>query len=283
MPCLFNKCAFLSLSATLLLSSLQAQGFSDNSCIDFAVPCETVCQMPSTKRKHQFYIGPEIYHVHRNREGGTKQNGTIYGVRGGYDRIKRYHFYWGFDALYGKGTLDGKSGAGNKIKSTFTDTFAEGRFGYTFQQKCGYRLSLTPFGGVGYMSERNNFKRPSPIPAHFNIRSWYGVAGFLSQASPTDRFDIGINFKARFLYDPKCKVSHDPDSENSTQLINEKIHYRVELPLTYHYWECCDNFLISLVPFYEFRQYGKRVNYPFDFFGTKLNIYGATLKFIYNL
>lgn len=283
MLCLSNKFALVSLSSTLVFSSLLAQDFFDETYSNNEQPCEVICQAPLNQRGHQFYVGPEIYHVHRNREGGTKQNGTVYGVRTGYDRIKRCRLYWGFDALYGQGTLDGKSGAGNKIKSTFTDIFAEGRFGYTFQQKHGYRLSLTPFGGVGYMSERNNFKHPSPIPVHFDIKSWYGVAGFLSQATVTDRCDIGLNFKARFLYDPKCKVSHDPESENSTQLINEKIHYRVELPLSYRYWECSDSLLISLVPFYEFRQYGKRVNYPFDFLETRLNIYGATLKFIYNL
>lgn len=281
MQSLIKKHALHTFSSLVLFTSLNAQDICYEPHVLQEQPCDTLCQDRPRTGRHQFYIGPEIYHVHRNREGGTKQNGTIYGVRAGYDRIKRYHFYWGFDALYGKGTLDGKSGGGHKLKSTFSDLFAEGRFGYTFQQKCGYRFSLTPFGGFGYMNERNNFKHPSPIPAHFHIRSWYGVAGFLSQASLTNCFDIGINFKARFLYEPKCKVSHDPDSDDSTQLINEKIHYRVELPLTYHYPECCDRFLISLVPFYEFRQYGKRVNYPFDFFDTKLNIYGATLKLIY--
>ena len=51
------------------------------------------------------YIGPEIYYVSRLKEGGSRQGGTLYGVRLGYDHVQRYKFYWGIDALWAKGTL----------------------------------------------------------------------------------------------------------------------------------------------------------------------------------
>lgn len=38
---------------------------------------------------------------------------------------------------------------------------------------------------------------------------------------------------------------------------------------------------VGLVPFYEYRFYGHRANFPFDFLETKLKLYGATLKLHY--
>lgn len=242
-------------------------------------PSLLICHTPS----HQFYIGPEIYHVRLTRGGGAHQDGMLYGGRLGYDRIKRYGWYWGVDALYATGELTGKNGGGHRIKSNFTDTSVEGRFGYTFKCKTGYRPSFTPFIGAGYFVQRNNFKHPSPIPAHFRTTFAYGTAGFLSQISINPCWDIGVNFKVRYPYDPKCHISHDPEVDNSTQTIAEKIQYRVELPVTYHTGYCCDRVLVSCVPFYEYRHFGEHPNYPFDFYDTKFNNYGLLIKFMYCL
>ncbi len=241
------------------------------------------CEIKKPTYAHQLYVGPEIYHVNRKRDGGTHQDGFLYGVRLGYDRIKRYKFYWGLDALYATGSLTGKSGGGSRIKSDLTDASIEGRFGYTFKCKTWYKPSLTPYIGVGYFVEKNDFKSPSLIPAHFRTDFAYGAVGFLSQISINDSWDLGLNFKAKFLYDPKCHVTHDPEEDNSTQNITEKVHYRVELPVTYHTCLCLDKIWVSLVPFYESRQYGAHPNYPFDYYDTQFNNYGLLIKFMYSL
>lgn len=227
---------------------------------------------------NQLYVGPEIYHVRRVREGGTKQSGWIFGFRAGYEHIKRFKFYWGGDVLYGKGTLEGHS-TGSKLRSRFIDKNIEGRFGYTFQQKVGYRLALTPFIGAGYGEECNNFVSPSPLKVHFKLRFNYAVAGFLSKMNLSPCLSLGFNFKARFLYDAKNHVAHDPEIDNFKMLVKNQMHYRLELPISYQRTE---HFLLNLVPFYEFRHYGGQVNFPFDFLESKLNIYGATLKFLYS-
>lgn len=229
---------------------------------------------------NQLYIGPEIYHVERKREGGTTQTGMIYGVRAGYDHIRRYTFYLGFETLYGKGRLHGTSPAGNRLKSIFRDGYVEGRFGYTFQQKCGYRFAFTPYIGGGYAKECNNFIKPSPLTIHMEMKYKYFCGGFLSKMSWTPHFDMGMNFKVKYTFEPQNSVSNDSKFDESDMLVKEEFQYRGELPLTYHW---CQEWQISLVPFYEFRHYGGHVNYPFDFFDTKLNIYGATLKLIYCL
>lgn len=253
------------------------------TAMDFCENLNNECFIKPPSCAHQFYIGPEVYYVDRKREGGTHQDGFLYGVRLGYDRIKRYKFYWGFDGLYATGHLSGKNSGGNRIKSDFTDASTEGRLGYTFKCKTGYRLSFTPYIGVGYYLEQNDFKKPSPIPAHFRTEYAYGAIGFLSQVSINCLWDVGINLKAKWPYNPKCHISHDPEEENSTQNITERLQYRVELPVTYHTNLCLDRVLISFVPFYEYRRYGAQANYPFDYFDTQFNNYGLLIKFMYCL
>lgn len=246
----------------------------------FEYPC--FAKKSSTKDL-QLYIGPEIYHVHRKREGGAKQNGMLYGVRAGYDRIKRYKVYYGFDALYASGILDGKGGSGQCLKSNFSDTSVEGRLGYTLKSKCNYQPSLTPYVGVGYFVEKNNFTHPKETPIHFRTSYLYAAVGFLSQITLSDRFDIGFNFKAKFPYEARCRVSHDRNEDDSKQVIHEKFQYRAELPVTYKFFDCDDHFRLSFVPFYELRQYGHHPNFPGDFLETRLNIYGLQLKIMYCL
>lgn len=229
---------------------------------------------------NQFYIGPTVYHVERERKGGTHQCGELGGVRLGYDRIGRNKFYLGFEFLYARGHLGGHGGTGKRIKSTFIDMDIEGRFGYTLQQKCAPRLAFTPFVGGGYAQENNNFRHPSPIPVHFRLHYIYWSAGFLSQISITPRFDAGINFTAKFMIEGKNKATHDPKCDDSVSMIGNRNHYKIEVPLSYHYG---NQTFISLVPFYEYRLYGHHAGYPFDFLDTKLNLYGITLKWVYCL
>ncbi len=257
---------------SLFLLVATTQGFSEI--------CSFTCL---SDKPLQIYVGPEIYHVHRKREGGAKQDGVVYGIKGGYERIKRYKIYFGFDALYSKGVLHGKGGAGNHLKSNFGDTYVEGRLGYTFQSKCRFKPLFTPFAGVGYFIEKNNFTHPKSTPIHFKTTYVYATAGFLSRVSLTEKFDLGLNFKIKYPYEAKCRVSNDPRQIDSTQVINEKIQYRVELPLTYNNVRDISCLSISFVPFYELRQYGYHPNYPSDFLETRLDIYGGLIKLIYNL
>lgn len=226
------------------------------------------------------YLGPEIYYVTRVKNGGGNQTGTLYGARIGFDQIRRYKIYWGADALWAKGTLNGKNDE-SRIKSSLTDINIEGRFGYTFQSKCWRCASFTPFVGLGYFWENNFFQHPTPLPLHFKNRFFYVPFGFLSQFFLTPNWSIGANLKIRFLIDSSVHVSNDPDHDDVTQNYEELLQYRAELPLTYFVCWKEHSLAVSLVPFYEYRPYGYRANYPFDYLETKFNLYGATLKFLY--
>lgn len=274
------KSFFLKLLSLLTLSTPLLAQDCQSECAD----CNCQKIIPQSYRyPHKFYIGPEFYYVQRKRAAGTKQCGDIYGVRGGYDRIKRLSIYWGFEFLYGSGNLHGKSGLGRKIKSHFTDEEIEGRLGYTFQSKKSCRATLTPYLGYGYFRETNKFCHPTPVRLKFQNCFNYVTAGFLSSIYLYPQLTVGINFRANIMMHAKCRVSHDPDFDNSTQYIKDKVNYRVELPFCYSFAKTCNHLEIDLVPFYEHRHYGGRENYPFDFHDTKLRIYGVSLFLGYRI
>lgn len=225
-------------------------------------------------------IGPEIYYAERAKEGGAKQNGTLYGVRISFDYVKRYKFYWGADGLWAKGTIKGHVENAH-LKSDLEDANIEGRFGYTFQSKTWRCASFTPFFGLGYFWENNHYRHPSPLELHFDTHFCYVPIGFLSQLFVTPCWAIGVNFKIRVLVDGKQTVSHDPQFNDHSLHFQEKLQYRVELPITHFFNWNCARLAAAFVPFYEYRPYGHRANFPFDFLETKFKFYGATLKLLY--
>lgn len=230
--------------------------------------------------RNQFFIGPEIYHVKRTKEEGISQKGEMYGVRLGYDYVRRSAIYFGVDELFAHGTLKGHRN-GIEIKSTLRDANLEGRLGYTFQSKGCYKFSFSPFIGIGYFWETNKYKHPSPLHIHFHNKFAYVPVGFLSRFFPYPHLSVGINFKARILFDGKVLVTHDNGFEDRELGYEEKIQYRVDIPVTYYFCWCNHNLAASLVPFYEYRNYGHRANFPFDFLETKFKIYGADLQLRY--
>lgn len=259
MKCIFNLCFLIE--CLLFSGGLQAKQWIKTYALEA-------------------YAGPEIYYIHRTKEGGAKQTGTLYGVRLGYDHIRRYKFYWGIDALWAKGILEGKTES-DHLKSRFTDINVEARIGYTFQSKYWRCLSCTPYIGGGYFLENNNYEHPSPLTVHFKNRFSYVPVGFLSQIFITPHWSIGVNFKVRYLLEGKQHVTHDPEHKKLTQNYEEKLQYRGELPVTYFRCWKKHSLAVSLVPFYEYRSYGHRANFPFDFLETNLKLYGAMLKFLY--
>ncbi len=226
-------------------------------------------------------IGAEWSHVSRTRDGGTKQHGNYFGGRASFDRIARYKLYYGVQAAYGFSTLEGHQGSGAKIRSKFTTGQIEGSVGYTFQSKCFLNPWITPILGYGYLYEKNAFKDPSPLHLTFTTRYQYVPFGILSGITVAENFGVGLNVRLRWPYDPKCKVTGDEENEDSTQLIEEKLGYRIEIPLLYATPVCCRSLLVGLTPFYELRHYGGKENHPFDFFETKMRLYGVNLQILY--
>lgn len=233
-------------------------------------------------------IGPEFYRFCREREGGTSQSGYMWGGRLELERKKPWAFYAGISALYARGVLNGGSIDSitedhNRLRSHVTDGDIEGRVGFNFQT-CSQRVfSFTPFLGGGYFREMHRYVSPSPLTIHFCNSFSYACGGFLSTFDLTPSWEIGLNFKVRYMVDAKNKITHDPDPEvdDITIGIGNRFHYRAELPINYYFSSCEYPLEASIIPFYEFRHYGEQPNFPFDFLETKIKLYGVTGSIAY--
>lgn len=278
------------LSLPLLLGLFLGQAYSDDyfqpyqEMEDPSYCCDCCCQEsePCTPvQAHILTLAPEYYYLKRNRDGGTKQSGNIGGIRASYDYIKRYNIYVGAQAFYGCGILKGHAGDDSKIRSRWTDEQIEGYAGYTFQGKCAPNFSFTPFGGYGYFREINKFMSPSPLHLKFTTQFGYFAYGFLSSAMINPCLSIGLNARFRTPWEPKCKVSNDPEFDDVKLLVGNHLQYRIEIPIVYRRKFICDLIEFGAMPFYEMREYGGRENFPFDFFKTKIKIFGIDFQVIY--
>lgn len=267
-------------------------GISASSCLysdeyDYQYQYQSDCEcdeddpaLISLNKANVIAIAPEFSWLKRKREGGTSQDGPLYGIRVQYDHIKRYKFYWGVQGYYASGSVDGHTGNDSKIKSRWTDEMIEGNFGYTFQYKYCPHYSFTPFVGAGYFRETNKFGDPSPIHLKFITQLPYISYGFLSSITFRNCFSIGVNARFRTPWEVKCHVKDDPDFDTIKLNVGEELQYRIELPLYYRQALFCSFFELGLVPFYEKRAYGGRENYPFNFFETHVTLYGFNIQLL---
>ena len=250
--------------------------------------CENICydtydtnHSLHYRKANSISFGPELYHVNRHRAGGTRQSGNSAGVRLTYDRIKRYHYYLGAQLFYGTGILRGHTGNGDDLRSRLTERQLEGNVGYTFQSKCYRHASFTPFLGYGYFKDVNKFSPPSNLQIKFSTQFRYISFGFLSSVYVLPSLTVGINGRFKWPWQTRCKVTDDPDFDTIRQIVEDKLHYRIELPITYFGCLLKDHFEIAVVPFFEQRLYGARENFPFDFYKTRFTLYGANIQLIY--
>lgn len=226
-------------------------------------------------------VGPEIYYITRVRDGGTHQSGHIDAISLRFERIKRCGWYLGADYLYGKGELDGKTGMGFPLFSELTDQIFEFRLGYTLACKEHSRAFITPFVGGGHFQEVNQFSPASPIPCTFTDSFSYATIGFLSGMNFTPWLSMGINFKLRFMREGKSKVSDDPFFENVILNMEDEIQIRLDVPLVSRPCKTLFGLGFLLSPFFEYRHFGGREGFPFNFRDTKFYLFGAKIALTY--
>ncbi len=228
-----------------------------------------------------FTGGPETYFIKRSREGGSFQKGRLDGVKIDIDRIERCRWYFGGEYQYASGDIKGYTAGGNYFVSKLTDTIYEGRLGYTFQQKEGRQPFFVPFGGWGYFKEVNAFRYPSLLTYTFNDTFHFFTIGFLSGVNFTPLLSMGVNFKVRFMIDGTSQVTNDPVYDEVNLNMENEMQIRLDIPFTFNLPCSLFGIAMQLVPFYEFRHFGGREGYPFNFRDTKFYIYGAQLALLY--
>jgi len=223
------------------------------------------------------YVGPEIYYFQRSRKGGTEQSGRIDGIRFTIDRVKGAGIYLGGEILYSEGTIKGFNSRRKRLVSDVTDLIGEGRVGFTFMIPFGKFPFIIPYAGYGYFNEKNQFLNPSPL-LYTTVDTFnYVAAGFLSGLNLTPCLSMGINIKARFMLNGRSKITEDPDFDDTVLRMSDESHYRVEVPFAYTLAGSCLRLEAILSPFFEYRHFGGKEGYPFNFIDTKFYLLGTTV------
>lgn len=235
----------------------------------FAFPCFA---FQGTTQKISF--GPESYYIKRIKAGGTWQSGVLGGGYGGYERIKPNAFYFGAFGMIANGRISGYSAHGDRLISNFTDEEVEVRLGYNIKDRSRYTSIFTPFIGLGYLEQINSYLAPSPLLLQFNDIIKYFSFGFLTDIKISKRFSLGLNIILKWVLDGKCEVTHDPDEDDNQLIMENEMQYVLELPITYQLSRHKRVFTLSATPFFQFRHYGGRENYPYDFIDTRFRVYG---------
>jgi hypothetical protein len=155
------------------------------------------------------------------------------------------------------------------------------RIGYTLQQNDCRKSFITPFTGWGHFHEVNTFYLPSPLLCKYTDTFDYVVVGFLSGVNIASLLSIGVNFKLRFMQNGTSEVSQDPIYDLVTLQMQEQIHARLEVPLLLSRPCARATFGFLCSPFYEYRHFGGREGFPFNFKDTKFYLYGARFALTY--
>lgn len=233
--------------------------------------CPSVC----AHETHFCSAGAELSRMKRMRDGGAQQWGAMQGMRLSYDFIRPASWYVGGDYFYGQANMEGHSGAQRPIASVITDSIIEGRLGYTFQNTGGRHYFFSLFGGYGVFEERNSFAPPTPLQVTFTDIFAYIPVGFLSAVQLCPIWSMGVNFKAMFMLDGRSYVTDDPVNGDNTLIMTNEVNVRIEFPL--YSSAPCTPICFALVPFAEFRHFGGREGFPFDFIDTKFNLIGGRI------
>lgn len=232
---------------------------------------------------HELAMGPEIYQLKRERQGGTFQKGCLFGGYLDYQRLKWDGFYAGGNTRYASGHLNGKTSSGASLKSTADEFLIEGYLGWTLGLSMPKPVSITPYAGYGYFRSSNAFRAPSPLICRFEDTYEFPLLGISAAVYWNPSLSFGVNFKGRWMQDAQEKISGDEEIEEMQLGIGDNWLYALEFPLTYDFtWSSwCWN--ARFMPFWERRDYGGKESFPVDFIATRYTIYGIRFLLGINL
>lgn len=224
-----------------------------------------------------FTIGPLVSSVKRERGGGSTQKGVMWGLHAQLEHLSPGSFYWAVEGSLSQGALHGKTSTNLPLKSTLREAEMEGRLGLTLHHHFFCRpWTLIPFVGYSSLRSSNSFRSPSPIFVTFNDTVDYVISGFLLKTRLNSCLEGEILFKAKWMFEGTSHTRDDPSSPNASLIMENKWSYDIELPLIYT--PCCRNWDIRLTPYYHYRHYGARENFPFNFIETTFYFWGTRLE-----
>ncbi len=242
----------------------------------FTIPLEGVkSPLPDCMN---FSIGPTVYHLLRERHGGAVQKGLMAGMTGVLERRKANSIYIAAEGYFAKGVLYGHTSSDLELNSRMIEAQVEGRAGYTMCREFCKQLMVTPYLGYGYFECTNRLIAPSPTLITYHDKYEYLAAGLLHRYHFCPELSIGLDFKGRFSFVGRSHVQ-DPRFNNPTLTMGDVMQYEILIPVRYDGCYCGWKWNWQLEPFYLFRVYHQKDNFPFDFIKTRFHLWGLKAEF----
>ncbi len=228
---------------------------------------------------HFFSAGAELSHIKRMRDGGTQQEGYLNGMRFSYDRIQRSSWYGGVDYFLGTASLLGHTGAGRTLASNLSDQIGECRIGWTLgrDQRNAF---FSFFAGYGKFKETHDFSKQVHLPILFQEKISYVPIGFLSGTYLTPLFGVGFNFKIMAMLRGESTIQNDPYRPESTLQMTNESQLRWEVPCWYRVQRAHFYLSAGMTPFLEYRHFGGREGFPYNFLDTKFILLGGRISLL---
>ncbi len=233
---------------------------------------------------HEFSIGLESFYMDRELKTGTEMDGGFTGFRGSYDHIAPDSLYWGFEAAWLQGPLDGSRSNGAPQRADVWEADVEARIGYTINFETNCQLQLVPF--VGYHYYRGHFRFIPPSQPFPEAEDYVHAAsfGFFLRGEVHERVQLTLDFRTRYMFDGlntlKGVSAMFPFIERP---MGNDFHYVVQLPIDVKLCEDHEKGRLRIMPFYRYRNYDSWESSPANFNATCFHNYGLALQLWYPL
>lgn len=215
-----------------------------------------------------------VFGKSRMRQGTIKERGFLNGTRLNFDSIFPTNLYLGAEIGFKNGFFRGNGNAafglenanlkkGEKVtlvtfsRSRYSDIWGEVRIGFNAGPIGNQSSLVLPFFLIGKELERDTFFASEVLPLRNRISYAYLGVGAITKILVVDRLFVGLNFKLKWLFNTRGRVSGHEDIVNKRFSQGCFFHWDLEVPIQYIVTK---NLLLGIAPMWQFKSYMRHKN-----------------------
>lgn len=175
------------------------------------------------------FAAPQICRLKFQIDQFATYRGVLKGGSVGVDYRPFCYVYGGLFAEW----MMGDCSSQNEMSRYIHDIDAQVRIGYSFPMWNFYKLSFTPFSGIGYLQNVQYLKADTVISSeHFMYSNYYLPVGIISELRVTHTFSFGFLLEWKPSLSDHLKTSY---LENVRFSLKRKAGYLLEFPFNLYF------------------------------------------------
>lgn len=198
--------------------------------------------IPKDYQDFRVYVAPQIARLSLKIDHMAVYRGIVKGGSAGFEYKPFCNFYTGMFAEWMMGPVYSQSSMSRYIH----DFNAEARLGYNFPMWNFYKLTFTPFFGLGYIQEIHHIRPDLVLDSlQFRYSNYYFPYGVLVDFSITKHFAFGFVVEKRICINERLNTPYLSQAEF---ILDQKSGYLFEVPFFLKMGKQ-SKFEMSLVPY----------------------------------